>query len=154
MEAAGNSEHIPRFLDNNWPVMLMIWWSSLIVWFFLLMWRRTKLGIVDEGEVVPGFCWWAIMMITNSNDKNCAGTGTWWRQWSGGSLTRSEMAAVLVLLSSGWVVSILRIKYWGLLVFLKSNVYQHDCDLFLGQVHSNTLSGMFHAVSLESVPYF
>ena len=54
---------------------------------------------------------------------------------------RLEMAAMLVPLSSGSVVMILRIKYKGILGtlltndFPKHNVCQHDCDLFWGQEH-------------------
>ena len=74
------------------------------------------------------FCQWAVIMTPMSNDKNCAGTRTWWQQWSGGSLTRSEMAAVLVPLSSGSVVLTLRIKYKGILgTLLTDDFSQTQC---------------------------
>ena len=64
----------------------------------------------------------------DSNDTSSVGTRTWWRQWSDGSLMRSEMAAVLVLLSSGSVVMILRIKYKGILgTLLTDDFSQTQC---------------------------
>ena len=39
--------------------------------------------------------------------------------------------------------------------FPQKNEYQCDCDLFGAKfTTTNTLSGMFHALSLESAPYF
>jgi len=48
------------------------------------------------------------------------------------------MAAVLVPLCSGSVVMILYKGILGIfqqMIFPKLNLYQHDCDLFWGQVH-------------------